>query len=572
MKRKIRIAIVLTLILAFILPDALPSLNRHAQAATGIDVTNVVLKPGKTKKVTISGLGTGFTWTSSNTSVAKVTRKVKADNTATITAKGEGVAVITATKGNNTYQCNVVVMEKAETTDTSGKTATESKSIKDITVFEKSGTVSVVRSKKTVKATKDMKLKNDDYSIVGDDSFLRLCLDDKSYAYFESGTEFAVSKAWFSKVKICMTKGEMILEVQKKLDKEDSVDVITPNTSMSIRGTVVAIKTIPETDGKTTTINYILEGSAEITYKDKKTKKNKTITLKAGEGWETTTNKKGKVVSNKKADASKFDFENIDIDKLQGADGNEMVITLPEGSKKDQDTGKDDKNNNGSGSGSDTGNGSDSENGSDNGSGTGNDPNTGNTSDSGENTDQGTGNGQDTTAPEEDTYEPAVPARFDYDREGYASGDSHEEQPYEDTMIEKDYDISGVLRHKRQSIYSDTWEQSGISSYSITDWYYDSNKVLRVYCTERIEYSEKSNSADNGSPREISYTTETHYSANGVKIFYNSIDESYDTTTWYDDQGREAEYIRMTVSDNKVVEHLIYSYNKNGDKKESPAD
>ena len=252
------------LVLLFIIPDFPVSAPLRAKAAASISLNNVVLKPGKTKKISVEGDGTGFTWTSSNTAVAKVTRKVKADNTATITAKGEGVAVITATKGKNVYTCSVVVMETASTEAPEGEKATTSKGFKDITVFDKDGTVSVLRGKKTtLKATKNMKLKNDDFTTVGADSFLRLCMDDDSYTYFESGCEFAVSKGWFSKIKVCMTKGEMIVEVQKKLKDNDSYTVITPNTSMSIRGTVVAIKTVPEKKGQTTTYNYVLEGTAE---------------------------------------------------------------------------------------------------------------------------------------------------------------------------------------------------------------------------------------------------------------------------------------------------------------------
>ena len=528
--------IIMALVFAFFISDISPvSALVKAEAAEGISLTSVVLKPGKTKKISVEGLGTGFTWTSSNSSVAKITRKVKADNNATITAKSEGVAVITATNGKRTFQCSVVVMEKQETTAPAdaGEKATTSKTYKNISVFEKSGTVSVTRSKKTISAVKDMKLKNDDYSVVGNNSFLRLCMDDDVYAYFESGTEFAVSKGWFGKIKVCMTKGEMILEVQKKLDSDNSFTVMTPNSSMSIRGTVVAIKTIPGNDGKTTTINYVLEGTAEVTYKDKKTKKDKVVTLKAGEGWETTTNKKGKVVSNKKADASKFDFENIDISKLKGADGADMIVTgrpdLEQNTDKDPDK---DKNDN-----------------------TGTDPD----------------NDQPGDSTGTDSYEPAVPAKFDYDREAYSYGDSDEEMVGDNCMVEKTYDIFGVVRHKRQTIIYAS-EGNSNHSESCTDSYYDSNRVLRVTVTTFMEFFENFDATASGTVKEKVTTTETHYSVDGVKVYYNSVDETYDSTTWYDDQGREAEYMRMTVADNRIVEHIIYSYNKNGDKKESPAD
>ena len=522
--RKVNILIIIILVFGFFISDLSPvSALIRAEAAEGISLTNVVLKPGKTKKISVEGLGTGFTWTSDNTSVAKITRKVKADNNATITAKAEGVAIITATNGKRTFQCSVVVMEKQETSAPAdaGTRETTSKAYKNIFVFDKSGTVSITRSKKTISAVKDMKLKNDDYSVVGNNSFLRLCMDDDIYAYFESGTEFAVSKGWFGKIKVCMTKGEMILEVQKKLDKDNSFTVYTPNSSMSIRGTVVAIKTIPEKDGKITTVNYVLEGQAEVTYKDKKTKKDKVITLKAGEGWQTTTNKKGKVVSNKKADASKFDFENIDISKLKGADGAEMIVNRP-GNKDDKDNGSGDNN------GTDPGN-------------TGND----NSSQTG------------------DGYEPAVPATFDYDIWAFSSGESTEEFPSENIVINRSYDIFGVLRHKTQNIFTAPDPDKGVNVEvsDVTDWFYDSNKVTRVKTTERIEHSV----AGAGNVKDTVTKTETRYNSESIKIYYYSIDSTYETSIWYDDLGREAEYLRLTVSNNKVVEHYTCSYNKSGE-------
>ncbi|MCR5767559.1 MAG: DUF6273 domain-containing protein, partial [Lachnospiraceae bacterium] len=134
--------------------------------------------------------------------------------------------------------------------------------------------------------------------------------------------------------------------------------VITPNTNMAIRGTVVAVKTIPQKDGSCKTINYVLEGSVEVTLAN-----NKKITLKAGEGWETTTNKKGKVTESKKTDASDLDFKDIDVKQLKGADGAEIIINKGgSGSNGNNDNSRngDSSNNNGSGNG-ESNNGSDTE-------------------------------------------------------------------------------------------------------------------------------------------------------------------------------------------------------------------
>ena len=317
MKLQKKIYPIISLVLALILlvPDLsalVTPIKAQAADTAVISDSNVVLKVGKTKKISVKNAGKGFTWTSSNKDVAKVTKKTKNDSTATITAKSEGIAVITATKGKESYTCSVVVMNEASTEKPKGETS--SKSFRDITVFEKTGAVNITRSKKTLSAVKNMKLKNSDYGVVGKDAFLRLCMDDKSYAYFESGTEFAVQKGWFSKIKVCMTKGEMIVEVQKKLDADESFTVVTPNTNMGIRGTVVAIKAVPGKNGTITTYNYVISGSAEVTQKD-----GKKVILKAGEGLSVTTNAKGKVTKTESADIKVFDFKDINIDNLNGA-------------------------------------------------------------------------------------------------------------------------------------------------------------------------------------------------------------------------------------------------------------
>ena len=537
--KRFKFIAVFALVIFFIVPDILISAPHNAEAAAGISLSNVVLTTGKTKMISVEGDGTGFTWTSSNTAVAKVTKKVKADNSATITAKGEGVAVITATKGKNVYTCSVVVMHKVSTKAPEGEKATTSKGFKDITVFDSNGTVTITRSNKNLTAQKNMKLKNSDFAAVSSDkdSFLRLCVDDKSYTYFEPGSEFAISKGWFSKIKICMTKGEMIVEVQKKLDGDDSVTVVTPNTSMSIRGTVVAIKTVPEKKGQFTTYNYVLEGTAVVTTKDKKE-----VTLKAGDGWQTTTNKKGKIVDSKEADATHFDFENIDLKQLKGADGNKLVLTgvdLPD------DT--DDKNSADSGAGTDTEK----------------QDNNGDTAENPDNTSSETS--------EEPVFERAVPAAIDYNPESVNIIDSKEDRANESFVV-KEYDAFNVLRHKNETIES-YGEGSGMS-FTVTDTYYDSNSVIRLKRTERTTemHIPVNNGAAGGNDKyDYNYThsesrslQEFYYNSKKVLIQERAVDDDYSTTIWYDDQGRLAEYLKTTASEDMVIEHYYMAYDQFG--------
>ncbi len=296
-----------------------------AEAGVKLNASSVVLTPGKKYVIAISGDKRAYTWTSSNTKVATVKRASKKYK-ATVTAKSEGTAIITASKGSTTFQCKVVVMAKTSTEpETTGESIDKSKSFKDITVFETKGTATVVRTQstkkqKTIYAEKDMKLLNQDLLSVGKQSLLRMVLDDKEFIYLEENSQAAISKGWFNKCNVVLVKGEMVAEVQKKLGDGETLNIQTPNTTMSIRGTVVAVKTEVKKDGTIESVNYVLQGSADVKVLDPKTNKyGKTVSLSAGEGVKVVTDNKGEAVKSEKATESDLKFKDIDVQGLKGA-------------------------------------------------------------------------------------------------------------------------------------------------------------------------------------------------------------------------------------------------------------
>ena len=346
-RRNILAIIALAMIMAMLLPDCAPFFNtvQQAEAAAKMSSKYLVLRAGKTKTIKVKGGGDGYTWTSTDSGVAKVTRKAKKTGTAVVTAVKEGVAVVTATKGKVKYQCKIVVLDKY---DTEPKVQDSTKAFSSITVYETKGTININRDSKTIKAAKNMKLINDDYSIVGKKGLIRLSLADEMYAYFEEGSEYAITKGWFNRIKVGLTVGEMIIEARKKLSADDSFDVMTPNTNMAIRGTVAAVRTEILKDGSIKTINYVLEGSATLTFPG--TKK-KAVTLKAGEGWETVKGVDGKITESKKANASGLKFKGIKVKNLKGADGAKLIINTDSIDENDNnDSGADNSNTNQEGS------------------------------------------------------------------------------------------------------------------------------------------------------------------------------------------------------------------------------
>ena len=111
---------------------------------------------------------------------------------------------------------------------------------RSIKVFEIGGDVRVEREKDRLDAFENMSLKSGDILEVPDGGFVRLKLDDDKYVYLEAGTRielYATGDEKNSKTRVFVERGSMLTEVRKKLTAKSSYDIVTPNTSMSIRGT-----------------------------------------------------------------------------------------------------------------------------------------------------------------------------------------------------------------------------------------------------------------------------------------------------------------------------------------------
>lgn len=141
------------------------------------------------------------------------------------------------------------------------------KSYRDIVVFDAQGTVSVTRKNKTLDAYKDMVLRSGDSISVSAGGYLRLCLDSNKYVYLNENTVItliATGDKTNSKTSIYVEQGQMVTEVQEKLNSNSSFEVVTPNTTMAIRGTITDTIVSHVSDGTVNSINEVVEGEVEI--------------------------------------------------------------------------------------------------------------------------------------------------------------------------------------------------------------------------------------------------------------------------------------------------------------------
>lgn len=189
---------------------------------------------------------------------------------------------------------------------------------KDITVYETKSDNILLRSDKELDIINDMKLRSNDIVKVSDDGYVRLCCDDDIYAFLESGTDAKVH-AELNKIYISIGEGEMVVEVRRKLTEDEDFQVVTPNTNMAIRGTVIVVKSERNEYGYFTTGQYVLEGEVTL---------NGQYTLKEGQGIKIVTDKDHKEIAREEINLDYFDLKDVDISSLRGADGREMVINM----------------------------------------------------------------------------------------------------------------------------------------------------------------------------------------------------------------------------------------------------
>lgn len=117
---------------------------------------------------------------------------------------------------------------------------------RSIKVVETSGEVIVKRNDVgDLNAYVDMKLEDKDIIEVKENSYLRLLLDDDKYVYVESNSYFTLEASGTtenSKTKIHLEKGAILNEIQKTLSDDSSYEISTPNSTMSVRGTVYYVE------------------------------------------------------------------------------------------------------------------------------------------------------------------------------------------------------------------------------------------------------------------------------------------------------------------------------------------
>ena len=134
---------------------------------------------------------------------------------------------------------------------------------RSISVEDVKGTVNVVGERNNGQAYKGQRLYSGDDVTVMEASELVMCADNEKYVYADENTHFvleASSPKESSRIKIRIDKGSELNVLNAKLGADDSYEVDTPNSTMSVRGTTFRVTVYMGNDGFVYTLLEVTEG------------------------------------------------------------------------------------------------------------------------------------------------------------------------------------------------------------------------------------------------------------------------------------------------------------------------
>ncbi len=139
-------------------------------------------------------------------------------------------------------------------------------------VFEMNGSSVITREELgELDAYVGMNLENGDTVNVGEESTLRLVLDNDKYVLLDSGTVMklnAAGNASDSRTSIELQKGTILNEITNPLSANSSYEVATPKATMAVRGTSFIVSVNENPDGSYNINVYTLDGKVEVTLLD----------------------------------------------------------------------------------------------------------------------------------------------------------------------------------------------------------------------------------------------------------------------------------------------------------------
>lgn len=139
---------------------------------------------------------------------------------------------------------------------------------RSILVYEVEGTAVIEReSVGSMNAAENLYLESGDRVSIGQDSSMRMKLDDDKYVMAEADTIFSIEAEGTdvnSKTKICLEQGAITNEIQNPLSKDSQYETFTPNSVMAVRGTIYRAEIFIDKNGNQSTKVCCFQGKVEV--------------------------------------------------------------------------------------------------------------------------------------------------------------------------------------------------------------------------------------------------------------------------------------------------------------------
>ncbi|MCR4754964.1 MAG: FecR family protein [Lachnospiraceae bacterium] len=143
-------------------------------------------------------------------------------------------------------------------------------SYRTIAVEKLTGTVAVAGEKNNGQAYVGQRFYSGDDVTVADESDLTMCMDQDKYVYADAKTHFvlkASAASEDSRISIYLDEGSTLHELKSKLKENESYEVDTPSSTMSVRGTTFRVSVVKGSDDMVYTLTEVDEGEVVVRLK-----------------------------------------------------------------------------------------------------------------------------------------------------------------------------------------------------------------------------------------------------------------------------------------------------------------
>ena len=151
--------------------------------------------------------------------------------------------------------------DSADITDSAvaGPDAMADEIVHGVTVSGLSGSVSVTQGGENKSASTDMSLSQDDGITTATDSWAGIEITDGRTVYLEENTEVEITRLDENNTTLFLAKGKIWADVENKLGANESLIIQTPNTALSVTGTLLYIEAMANDSSV-----CVIEGQVEV--------------------------------------------------------------------------------------------------------------------------------------------------------------------------------------------------------------------------------------------------------------------------------------------------------------------